>query len=151
MTALGKAGQYAHPAGFFTREHGGAEEGDGGHDEDTRESEDREGRTAEGVPEGGTVTDREHEALLAYIRDFIDKNLVYPAMARRQNVEGVVGVSFEIGRSGGPGAVTVDHSSGSSILDNAAVSLVKKIHPPENLTLNKTLALRVNIAYELTE
>jgi TonB family protein len=132
-----------------TREDEGTEEGDGGHDEEAREGE--EGRAAEEAPESGTMTDREYEALLAYIKDFIDKNLVYPAMARRRNVEGVVGIHFEIERNGGLAAITVDHSSGSSILDNAAESLVKKMHPPENLTLNKTLALRVNIAYELTE
>jgi protein TonB len=101
--------------------------------------------------EGGTITDREYEALLAYIKNFIDKNLVYPPMARRRSVEGVVGVHFEIERNGGLAAITVDHSSGSSILDNAAVSLIKKIPSLENLALNRTLALRVNIAYELTE
>jgi protein TonB len=89
--------------------------------------------------------------LLAYIKDFIEKNLVYPTMARRRNVEGVVGVHFEIERSGGLAAVTVERSSGSSILDNAAVSLIKKMQPPEKLTLNRVLALNVNIEYELTE
>ena len=101
--------------------------------------------------EGGTITDREYEALLVYIKDFIEKNLVYPPMARRRNIQGLVVVHFEIESNGGLTTITVDHSSGSSILDNAAVSLVKKMHPPENLTLNRTLALRVNIAYELTE
>ncbi|MDR2434388.1 MAG: TonB family protein [Treponema sp.] len=129
---------------------------DGGHDEETREGEVGEGRATEGLPESkaeedGTMTNREYEALLAYIKDFVDKNLVYPPMARRRNIEGVVGVHFEIESNGGLVAVMVDHSSGSSILDNAAVSLVKKMHPSENVTLNKTLALRVNIAYELTE
>jgi TonB family protein len=127
----------------------GTEAGEGGHDEEAREG--GEGRATEEVPESETMTDREYDALLAYIKVFIDKNLVYPAMARRRNVEGIVGVHFEIQRNGILTAVTVDHSSGSSILDNAAVSLVKKIRPPENLTLDRTLALRVNIEYELTE
>jgi protein TonB len=133
------------------REDGDAEEGNSGHDEGVQEGRGGEGWVTEGVPEDGTMTDREYEALLGYIKDFIENNLVYPPMARRRNVEGVVGVHFEIERNGGLAAITVDHSSGSSILDNAAVSLVKKIHPPENLTLNRTLALRVNVAYELTE
>ncbi|MDR0759289.1 MAG: TonB family protein [Treponema sp.] len=134
-------------------------------DHETREGESENSEAQEGcnntgnneaAPEngagnGGTVTDREYEALLAYIKEFVDKNLVYPPMARRRNVEGVVGVYFEIEGNGSLAAITVDHSSGSSILDNAAVSLVKKMHPPENLTLNRTLALRINIAYELTE
>jgi TonB family protein len=101
--------------------------------------------------DSGAITEREYAALLVYIRDFISKNLVYPAMAKRRNIEGIVGVSFEIESAGGLDAVTVAHSSGSSILDNAAVSLIKKIPPLKNLTLNRTLALNVNIAYELTE
>jgi protein TonB len=119
--------------------------------EETRKTEVGEGGTSEAVPESGTMTDREYEALLAYIKDFIDKNLAYPTMARRRNVEGVVGVYFEIERNGGLAAVTVDNSSGSSILDNAALSLVKKIRPSENLTIKDKLALRVNIEYKLTE
>jgi TonB family protein len=109
------------------------------------------GAAEDGIKDGGTITDREYEALLAYIKDFIDKNLVYPQMARRRNIEGVVAVRFEIGASGAIGFVVVDRSSGSSLLDNAAVSLIEKIHPPANLTLNRTLALNVNITYELTE
>jgi protein TonB len=132
-------------------------------DRETQESEDGNDEAQEGsntagndeaVPEGGaveggTVTDREHEALLAYIKDFIDKNLVYPPMARRRNIEGVVAVRFEIERNGGIVSVLADSSSGSSILDNAAVSLIKKIPPLENVTLNRTLALKVNIDYKL--
>jgi outer membrane biosynthesis protein TonB len=45
----------------------------------------------------------------------------------------------------------VNHSSGSSILDNAAVSLVKKIRPIENIATKGKLSLSVNIDYKLTE
>jgi protein TonB len=132
------------------------QERDSWNDEESPEGEVGEDRSTEGLPEGGMeedgpMTGREYAALLAYVKEFIDKNLVYPPMARRRNVEGVVGVHFEIEGNGSLVAITVDHSSGSSILDNAAVSLIKKMHPPENLTLNRTLALRINIAYELTE
>jgi TonB family protein len=130
---------------------GGAEEGDGSHDEEAQKGGGGEGWETEGVPEGGTMTDREHEALLAYIKDFIEKNLVYPQMARRRNVEGVVGVSFEIERNGGITAITVDRSSGSSILDNAAMSLVNRIRLLENVTVKRKLVLMVNIEYKLTE
>jgi protein TonB len=129
----------------------GAEERDGGHDEETQKGGGGEGWETEGAPEGGTMTDREYEALLAYIKDFIEKNLVYPQMARRRNVEGVVGVSFEIERDGGIAAIAVDRSSGNSILDNAAMSLVNRIHLLENVTIKRKLVLRVNIEYKLTE
>jgi protein TonB len=120
----------------------------------TQEYDDTENNEVAPQDEAGeseTITEREYEALLVYIKNFIDKNLTYPPMARRRNIEGVVSVYFEIERNGELVSVSAEGSSGSSILDNAAVSLVKKIPPFENLVLNRTLALNVNITYELTE
>jgi protein TonB len=99
----------------------------------------------------GTLADHEYNALLAYIKEYIDKNMAYPPMARRRNIEGVVSVYFEIERNGELVSISTSRSSGSSILDNAAVALVKKIPPLENLALDKILALNINITYELTE
>ena len=45
----------------------------------------------------------------------------YPAEARRRRMEGVVGVLIRINRSGTPDAVEVTSSSGSPMLDSAAV------------------------------
>lgn len=105
----------------------------------------------ESISNGGTATDNEHEELLAYIKGFISKNLVYPPMARRRNIQGTVGVSFEIEESGELAFITVNRSSGSSILDNAAVSLIKKISPLKNIMINRKLSLNINIEYKLTE
>jgi protein TonB len=118
------------------------DEGDAGNNGEVREGE---------VGGSKTITDREYEALLAYIKDFIGKNLVYPPMARRRNIQGAVGVFFEIEENGELAFITVDRSSGSSILDNAAVSLIKKIRPLGNITITRKLTLNVNIDYELTE
>jgi TonB family protein len=104
-----------------------------------------------GTAEGGTMADREYEALLAYIREYIDKNLVYPSMARRRNIEGIVGLSFEIETNGELVSVSVNSSSGSSILDNAAMSLIRKMHPLRNRSIKRKLAFGVNIEYKLTE
>ena len=41
--------------------------------------------------------------------------------------------------------------SGSSIPDNAAVSLIKKTSPLKNIRIKRKLALTVNIDYKLTE
>jgi protein TonB len=122
----------------------GEGEGGAGNHEEVWEWEDGTG----GI---GATTDNGYEAMLAYIKDFIDKNLVYPAMARRRNIEGVVGVYFEIEESGELVSVMVNHSSGSSILDNAALTLIKKITLLKNITIKKKLALNVNIDYKLTE
>jgi TonB family protein len=60
-------------------------------------------------------------------------------------------VCFAIERNGVIVSVSADRSSGSSILDNAAVSLIKKIPPLKNLIPNRKLTLKVNIDYKLTE
>ncbi|MDR2785187.1 MAG: TonB family protein [Treponema sp.] len=124
---------------------------DTGNNTEAPEGEAGEGGANEAVPEGGAVTGREYEALLAYIKNFINKNLVYPPMARRRNIEGVVTVRFEIESNGRLAAIMVDHSSGSSILDNAAVTLIEKMHSLNNTAIKRKLALRVNIEYKLTE
>jgi protein TonB len=126
--------------------------GDGaGYTGEYREGAGNSGEAGEGRAGSGVVTDRSREALLAYIKDFIDKNLAYPAMARRRNIQGVVGVYFEIGENGELVSVAVNHSSGSSILDNAAVLLIKKIRPIENMPAKRKLSLNVSIDYKLTE
>ncbi|MDR0628817.1 MAG: TonB family protein [Treponema sp.] len=94
---------------------------------------------------------REYEELLVYISSLIRQNLLYPQMARRRNIEGVVGVYFEIGIDGGLVSVRVNHSSGSSILDRAAVSLIERICPIKNGAIKRSMALHINITYELTE
>jgi protein TonB len=99
----------------------------------------------------GATTDREYEALLAYIKGFISNNLVYPPIARRRNIQGTVGISFEIETNGELVSVSVNGSSGSSVLDNAAISLIKKIRPDKNISIRRKLDLHVNIDYKLTE
>jgi protein TonB len=98
-----------------------------------------------------TNDNREYEKLLAYVSSLIRQNLLYPQMARRRNIEGVVGVYFEIGIDGSLVSVQVNHSSGSSILDKAAVSLIEGICPIKSSSIRKDMALHINITYELTE
>jgi protein TonB len=122
-----------------------------GDDHITQETEGGEGETIAGPEYGATDGNREYEELLVYISGLIRQNLLYPQMARRRNIEGVVGVHFEIGPDGGLVSVRVNHSSGSSILDRAAVSLIEKICPIKSGAIKRSMALHINIAYELTE
>jgi protein TonB len=106
---------------------------------------------AEETEDNGAITNNDYEALLAYIKEFIDKNLIYPPIARQRNIQGIVGVSFEFEKNGEVIFAVVNRSSGSSILDNAAVSLIKKICPVRNITVKRKLALDINIEYKLME
>jgi protein TonB len=117
----------------------------------TQGTEGRESGTIASPEYTETDGNREYEELLVYISGLIRQNLLYPQMARRRNIEGVVGVCFEIGMDGGLLAVRVNHSSGSSILDRAAVSLIERICPIKSGAIRKSMALNINIMYELTE
>ena len=122
-----------------------------GDDHITQETEGGEGETIASPEYSETDDNREYEELLAYISGLIRQNLLYPQMARRRNIEGVVGVHFEIGIDGGLVSVRVNHSSGSSILDRAAVSLIERICPIKSSAVRKSMALNINITYELRE
>jgi protein TonB len=116
-----------------------------------QETNDGEGETIASPEYSETDGNREYEELLVYISGLIRQNLLYPQMARRRNIEGVVGVHFEIGIDGSLLSVQVNHSSGSSILDKAAVSLIEKICPIRSSAIKRSMALHINIDYKLTE
>ena len=110
-----------------------------------------EAREGETVPADGEADgNREYEELLAYISGLIRQNLLYPAMARRRNSEGVVGMQFVIGKDGNLVSARVYRSSGSSILDKAALSLIERICPIKSGAIKRSMSLHINITYELT-
>lgn len=55
--------------------------------------------------------------------------LRYPAEAKRERLEGEVHVSFTVSRDGGVGSIRVVRSSGSRLLDEAAVNTVRRAAP----------------------
>ena len=59
----------------------------------------------------------------------IRRALRYPAAAKRERLRGEVHVSFTVSRTGGLSAVRVARSSGSPILDKAAVESVQRAAP----------------------
>lgn len=81
------------------------------------------GPAGPGSGEGGTNT------ALAQIRSKIERAKRYPVMARRMNIEGVSQVSFAIDASGQPQGLTLKVSSGSSVLDDEALSTIRRAAP----------------------
>lgn len=57
------------------------------------------------------------------------RSLRYPSEARRKRIRGEVHVSFTVSRSGGVGGVRLARSSGSPVLDNAALETVRRAAP----------------------
>jgi TonB family protein len=78
---------------------------------------------------------------LALIRKLIDTHKTYPAKAQNSGVSGRVSVNFAIDKTGSLRYVTVVKTSGSVILDEAAVDAVKKSVPFPYIVSPITLAL----------
>lgn len=87
-------------------------------------------------------------AALGHIRAMIEKALVYPAMARRLKIEGIVDVSFVLNPNGSVKDVSIVNSSGSTVLDKKALETVLALSGSYP-ALGKTLRLAIPIAFEL--
>ena len=64
-----------------------------------------------------------------YIMRRIRNRLTYPAVAKRNNITGTVSVKFTINADGSASNIIVESSSGSQLLDDAAVDAVAKASP----------------------
>lgn len=88
----------------------------------------------------------ETRKVLAKIRKQIMKNKTYPAAAKKENQEGVVKVAFRILPSGDLAFVKVIKSSGHALLDDSAVTTIKKSVPlpffPKPISLDLEYRLR---------
>jgi len=63
------------------------------------------------------------------IRDAIEKAKTYPFLARKKRIEGTVITNFIINSNGYPQDIKIEKSSGSEILDSAAIKIVMKAAP----------------------
>ena len=95
-------------------------------------------------------TDSLYAESIAGLRKRILERKIYPQAARRRNIEGVVLIFLELDESGELFELRVIRSSGSKILDNAAISLIKKVVPYEH-GLEGALSVEIPIRYSLTE
>lgn len=90
--------------------------------------------------------------LSAEIRSRIEQAKFYPDLARSQGIEGTVELLFTLSADGAVMEVKVLHSSGSPVLDNAAIEAVKRAAPyPVVEDWPGTLQLQLSITYRLRE
>jgi protein TonB len=64
-----------------------------------------------------------------YIKNDIQKKIIYPLVARKKGWQGMVVVSFVVCKDGKVQDVKIKESSGFSILDQSAVNTIKKAAP----------------------
>jgi protein TonB len=77
------------------------------------------------LPDGVRGTGR----FSSWIDGAIRKRLVYPERARRRNVQGSVILALSVPADGSRCEASVLESSGSAILDDAALSLLRSLFP----------------------
>lgn len=69
------------------------------------------------------------DSLLTEIRKRIERAKQYPSLARQQGAEGMAEVRFQINPDGSLGATQLVQSSGSVLLDEAALATVQRAAP----------------------
>jgi protein TonB len=93
---------------------------------------------------------QQYERAVSELRERIIRKKVYPQAARRRNIEGVVLIFLELDAGGEPVDLHIIQSSGSRILDKAALSLIEKVIPFEH-ELEMGLSVKIPIRYDLEE
>ncbi len=106
-----------------------------------------------------TVKTYDHTSLLmaekkylTYIKKIIQDNIKYPRRARRLKKQGIVYISMVIKKDGKITKINVEKSSGSRILDKAAIKTIKNINKfnniPEELKKN-SWNIKIPMVYKL--
>jgi pilus assembly protein CpaC len=95
------------------------------------------------------------EKMASYVRsiqEHIAKNVYYPKLAKESKAQGAVEINLSIIKSGALVAASVSKSSGSKMLDEAALETVQRLSPyrafPSDVTL-KQLTVTIPIVYQL--
>jgi len=101
----------------------------------------------------GTNTAGIRAGYLQHCRGLIERHKEYPVMARRGGIEGTVVVRGSLGRDGSLRQCSVTRTSGSDLLDNAALRAVRSVGrfppvPPE--LLGEELAFELPIIFKLS-
>lgn len=105
------------------------------------------------VSQQETLQSAQRNFLLGEIYNRLSQYLDYPDRARRRGWEGAVMIGFNVDKQGFLHNVHLTRTSGYNLLDNAALSAVKKVN---NIPVNewgsvfKPVALQLPVIYRLT-
>lgn len=94
----------------------------------------------------------EIQKLLSIIAHTIQEHLQYPALAKSHIQQGQSLVQFELAQNGNLQNIEVIKSSGTDILDEAAIKAIMTSSPisiPENIKVQKNLTLRVPVHFNM--
>jgi len=108
--------------------------------------EEEEGRTRLQEPEVKKPPDI--TPVIEGLRRRIEEEMVYPYVARKKGLQGVVRLTVRLDEEGNLLEVSIAESSGYKVLDNAAAALIERIVPYPH-DLGTILAVDVPIRYSL--
>jgi TonB family protein len=77
----------------------------------------------------GQLRDGGNSSVFEAIRSAIERAKNYPFLARKKKIEGTVITEFTISSRGNPEDIKIKESSGSEILDSAAIKIITKAAP----------------------
>jgi protein TonB len=80
----------------------------------------------------GEITVKERSNAAAAIKAAIERVKRYPLIAKRRGIEGTATVEFRINDEGIPQKINIAASSGSDILDDAAIATITRAAPFPN-------------------
>lgn len=89
--------------------------------------------------------------IIAQIKNKLNKSFYYPRLAQRKNWQGKVTLAFIVNTSGKISHIKITHSSGFSVLDNAALTAMSKIKYLTSISLNKEINIQLPVIYKLFE
>lgn len=107
-------------------------------------------------PEEIKTKDIEAEKAMLRYQDMIKQRIEtfrkYPLRARQNQIQGVVGLKFQVFSGGSTASVQIVQSSGSEILDTEALNTIKRASPflpiPNNIHQNE-ITIHVSIIFSL--
>ena len=83
--------------------------------------------------------------MLETIRTRVQAAAIYPAEAREQGLEGTSRIEFQVDRTGKPFAITTIQSSGSTLLDDAAMQGARDAAPLPYLEARIRIPIRFGL------
>ncbi len=98
------------------------------------------------------TTEPKYQACFNQVRERIKANWIYPRQAGDRGIEGEARIEFHIAKSGRVEFIELRHSSGTTILDDAALTAVKLAQPfppvPDDIA-KQTLRINGMFRYEI--
>jgi len=110
-------------------------------------------RTSSGSPEIPRdpiqIQHTDHQRILSELARLLHERLRYPEAARRKGIEGALAITLTLDTDGNASKVAVSESSGSRILDRAAVRAISDIFPYPDPP-DTPMHFRIPVTYRLT-